>query len=128
MNALLHLPVAAAPAGFPWLNLFYVLAGITALLLAIAGLGRWLAATHPEPVVRPRSRPAPAVAPAGGAAAELTPEVAAAIAAAVHATLGASASIHSVVLQTTPPVSVENLMLTWSLEGRRQIYTSHKVR
>jgi hypothetical protein len=50
------------------------------------------------------------------------------IAAAVHAALGASAKVTSVTLQPEQPVSVENLMLTWSLEGRRQIYTSHKVR
>ena len=52
----------------------------------------------------------------------------AALAAAVHVVLGPSAIITSATLQPEKPLSVENLMLAWSLEGRRQIYTSHKVR
>ena len=56
---------------------------------------------------------------------DLTPEIAAVIAAAVHVTLGAAARVTSVSLQ---PVSIENAPLIWSLEGRRQIYTSHRVR
>jgi hypothetical protein len=55
----------------------------------------------------------------------LTPEIAAVIAAAVHVTLGASARVTSVSLQS---VSIESPPLIWSLEGRRQIYTSHRVR
>lgn len=113
----------AVTAAFPWLNLGLVLAAIALLLFAVAGLGRYLAATHPDPVDRAHPRPATA-RPAAGP----TPEIAAAIAAAVQVTLGASARVTSVVLQPPQPVSVENLMLTWSLEGRRQIYTSHKVR
>ena len=122
MPTILHLPLAAT-VSFPWMNLVWILVGITLLLFAVAGVGRWLAATHPDP--EPRVRPA-SVAPV--APADLAPEIAAAIAAAVHVTLGDSATVTSVSLQTDQPVSVENLMLTWSLEGRRQIYTSHKVR
>jgi len=122
MATMLNIPLAAT-ASFPWLNLVWVLLGITVLLFAVAGAGRWLAATHPEPVARVRTgsgSPAVADTPA--------PEIEAAIAAAVYASLGASASITSVTLHPNQPQSVENLMLTWSLEGRRQIYTSHKVR
>lgn len=119
MQNILHLPLAATPA-FPWMNLLWVLVGIAILMFAVAGVGLWLAATHPDPEPRVRPAPGPAVA-----ATDLAPEVAAAIAAAVHVTFGASAQVTSVSLQ---PASVENLMLTWSLEGRRQIYTSHKVR
>ena len=122
MQNMLHLPLAATVA-FPWMNLVWVLVGITVLLFAIAGVGRWLAATHPDP--EPRVRP---VSGAPIPTTDLAPEIAAAIAAAVHVTLGASATVTSVTLQPAQPVSVENLMLTWSLEGRRQIYTSHKVR
>ncbi|AOS44868.1 hypothetical protein Verru16b_01937 [Lacunisphaera limnophila] len=118
MSGFLHLPLAET-AGFPWLNLIWVLVSITVLMFAVAGLGRWLAATHPDPV--PRVRPKPVVV----AEPELTPEIQAAIAAAVYVTLGASARVTSVVLQ---PASGDNVMLPWSLEGRRQIYTSHKVR
>ncbi|HEY8993930.1 MAG TPA: hypothetical protein VIM71_04670 [Lacunisphaera sp.] len=116
------MPIAAATA-FPWLNLVWVMVAIAALLFAVAGIGRWLAATHPDPVVP--VRPAAEVSSPNP---DVTPEIEAAIAAAVHVVLGASAAVTSVSLQPAQPVSVENLMLTWSLEGRRQIYTSHKVR
>ena len=52
--------------------------------------------------------------------AEIAPEIFAAIVAAVHLTLGASASVTSITFQSE--------QLIWSLEGRRQIYSSHKVR
>lgn len=122
MQTILHLPLAVT-AAFPWMNLIWVLVGITVFLFAVAGVGRWLAATHPDP--EPRVRPTVGTAVA---VTDLSPEIAAAIAAAVHVTFGASATVTSVSLQPAQPVSVENLMLTWSLEGRRQIYTSHKVR
>lgn len=122
MPCFLHMPLAAT-AAFPWLNLVWVLIAIAALLFAVAVAGRWLAATHPDPVTR--VRPAPDISQP---VTDLAPEIEAAIAAAVHVTLGASATVTSVTLQPAQPVSVENLMLTWSLEGRRQIYTSHKVR
>lgn len=122
MPTLLHLPLAAA-ASFPWMNLVWILVGITVFLFAVAGVGRWLAATHPDPEPRVRAASGSPISTA-----DLSPEIAAAIAAAVHVTLGASAIVTSVSLQPAQPVSVEHLMLTWSLEGRRQIYTSHKVR
>lgn len=108
---------------FPWLNLLWVLVGITVLLFAVAGVGRWLAATHPDAPAKPVP---PAAAPA--AVPGLEEEITTAIAAAVYVTLGASAKVTSVTAEPPPAVSVENLMLTWSLEGRRQIYTSHQVR
>lgn len=110
------------------MNLVWILLGIAALMFAVAGLGRWLAATHPDPVARVRSTPASPAGASVESASGLTPEIQAVIAAAVHVALGESAKVTAVVLQPAQPVSVENLMLTWSLEGRRQIYTSHKVR
>ncbi len=58
---------------------------------------------------------------------ELAPEIAAAIAAAVHFTLGSAAKVTSVTLQAEP-VRVDAPSAIWSLEGRRQIYSSHRVR
>lgn len=108
---------------FPWLNLLWVLVGITVLLFAVAGVGRWLAATHPDTPAKPVAPAAiPVVAPG------LAEEITTAIAAAVYVTLGASAKVTSVTPVPPQAVSVENLMLTWSLEGRRQIYSSHQVR
>jgi len=123
MTTVLTLPLAAT-VGFPWGNLVWVIVGITAFLFAVAGVGRWLAATHPDAV------PRPAPVRSGGTVSSpgVSPEVTAVIAAAVHEALGASAQVTSVALKPEPSVSVDNLMLTWSLEGRRQIYTSHKVR
>ncbi|MFT3828348.1 MAG: hypothetical protein QM691_01450 [Opitutaceae bacterium] len=50
----------------------------------------------------------------------LAPEVLAVIAAAVHESLGTEFRIVS--------ISVEGQSTTWSMEGRRQIFGSHKVR
>ncbi|MFO1448716.1 MAG: hypothetical protein U1F61_11220 [Opitutaceae bacterium] len=107
--------------GAHWSNLFWVLLGVAVLMLMVRGLGEWLARGHP--VERRLGEEAvPAVE------AVLTPEVMAVIATAVHATLGAKARVAGVTLATPSAPSVESLMLAWSLEGRRQIYSSHKVR
>ena len=98
-----------------------VLGLIALLMLAVALVGRWLAATHPD---------APHKAPGLASVAEpqeLSPETLAIIASAVNAVVGPQAQVTAVTL-VTPPPSVEALMLQWSLEGRRQIYSSHKVR
>lgn len=107
--------------GNVWLALLAVLAGIAIFLALIALLGRWLAATHPEP---PPRLVAKAVV---NESALLRPELVAVIAASVAATLGRRARVAAVQLASHPP-SVEALMQQWSLEGRRQIYGSHKVR
>jgi hypothetical protein len=56
-----------------------------------------------------------------------SPELFAVIAGAVYATLGSQARVASVqvspVTAVAPPPTVP-----WSLEGRRQIYASHRVR
>lgn len=62
--------------------------------------------------------PAPAPRPDSGA---ITPQVVAAIAAAVHATLGGR---HRIVSVTAQPLDT----FAWSLEGRRTVLHSHKVR
>ncbi len=94
--------------------------GLIALLLAVVALvGRWLAATHPDVVPR-------GVAPADPA--EISPETLAIIAAAINVTIGPRAEVKAIELVPAPTPSVEALMAQWSLEGRRQIYTSHKVR
>lgn len=113
--------LAAAPARFEplfgsqWLALLAVLAGIAVFMIAVAALGRWLASTHPEepPQPAPVAPPAPSV------------EIFAAIAAAVAVTCGKRARIASVRPAT---VAVDPGHLQWGAEGRRQIYSSHKVR
>lgn len=111
--------------GNPWLALLAMLGLVAVFLFAVAGLGRWLAATHPDgPAVR---KPAPALLPSS-AATDLTPDTLAVIAASVAATFGTKARIAAVELAKPQGPSVEALMVQWSLEGRRQIYSSHKVR
>jgi hypothetical protein len=106
-------PVKFEPLfGNQWLALLAILAGIAVFMIAIAAFGRWLAAGHPEEPVEP-APVAPSV------------EVFAAIAAAVAVTYGSRARISSV---QPASVSVTSGHLQWSAEGRRQIYSSHKVR
>jgi hypothetical protein len=57
-----------------------------------------------------------------------SPEIFAVIAAAVTATLGSKTRVASVRLAPESPSSIDIYMVQWSLEGRRQIYASHKIR
>jgi hypothetical protein len=112
--------------GNQWLALFAILGCVALLMVVVAAVGRWLAATHPDAP----PRPAVSSAPASSAAAPVAPsgpsdEVLAIIAACVAVTFGNRARITSI--KTGGP-SVEMLMQQWSLEGRRQIYSSHQVR
>lgn len=106
--------------GSMWLAGLLVCAEVIVLLAAVALVGRWLAATHPDPVVPPAASPVSET--------ELPPETMAVIACAVRVAFGSQAQVASVSLASPHAPSVEALMLQWSLEGRRQIYTSHKVR
>jgi hypothetical protein len=109
--------------GNQWLALAAILAGIAVFMLAVAGIGRWLAATHPEPAALPAAITAPA---AGGDAP--TPELLAVIAAAVAVTAGPRSRITAVVPVKPATPNLEMLMQQWSVEGRRQIYSSHQIR
>jgi hypothetical protein len=139
------LPLAAADPfvvgrplfGHAGLALLAVLGGVAGLLLVVALVGRWLAATHPSPppravvvadVVAPRpvARHTPEVL--AGVASEAVPVILAVVA----QMFGARARVASIRPTTTPPPaaipSTEALFQQWSYEGRRQIYSSHKVR
>lgn len=104
--------------GNQWLALLAILGGVAVLMAAVAGVGRWLAATHPDAPSKPAAAPA-------SAASEPSDETMAIIAACVAVTFGNRVRITSV--RPGGP-SVEMLMQQWSLEGRRQIYSSHQVR
>ncbi|MBI5690872.1 MAG: hypothetical protein HZC55_12355 [Verrucomicrobia bacterium] len=120
MNSVFLATVGQPLFGSIWLALLAVLGLVALLLLAVALAGRWLAATHPDsPKV---AAPEPILAPG------ISPETLAIIASAVNVTVGPNARVRAVEVVPTPAPSVEALMLQWSLEGRRQIYTSHKVR
>lgn len=131
MSLILLTPLAqAAPTvvesgrplfGSVWLALLAICAGIAVFIMLVALLGRWLAATHPEPPPRPAHAPVPVSA---------SPEITTAIiAASITAALGEKAQVTGVKLVASPAIpTVEMLMQQWSMEGRRQIYSSHKVR
>ncbi|MEO6006364.1 MAG: hypothetical protein ABIZ04_00740 [Opitutus sp.] len=107
--------------GNQWLALLAILAGIGVFMFIVRQVGFWLAATHPV------SAPAQsAAAHASSATAFPDAQTLAIIAAAVATTLGARAKITAI--RPAQPPSVETLMQQWSLEGRRQIYSSHQIR
>jgi len=124
-----------------WLALFVIMGSITAFLLAIATVGKWLAATHPAEPKSTATEPAPVLptaliatpapvkvsAPAATQASSETPaEIFAIIAAAVAVTLGAKARIAAI--NPVPAEGTIEHLRQWSLEGRRQIYSSHNLR
>ena len=120
-------PLFLAAVGRPlfgsfWLALLLVLGFVALLMAAVALAGRWLAATHSD---LPRS-PTPAAVAADSV--EIDTETLAILAGAVNEVAGPQARLVSVTHVPVSPPSVEAMMAQWSLEGRRQIYSSHKVR
>lgn len=120
-------PLFLAAVGRPlfgsfWLALLLVAGLVVLLMAAVALAGRWLAATHAD---APR-----AATPVTDLAELLTlkPETLAILAGAVNEVAGPQARLVSITHVPVSPPSVEALMAQWSLEGRRQIYSSHKVR
>jgi hypothetical protein len=144
MISALHLPLAATQPlfGSIWLALLAVAGGITALLAGVAGLGRWLAATHPEPLLKvvaasvslttPAATQPPRITHAAPTVhGEVSAEIVPVIVAAVADLLGPTAHVTSIRFPCPTTIvtpSLEALMQQWSHEGRRQIYSSHKVR
>ena len=116
--------------GNAWLALLACMGGIAAFMFAVAAVGRWLAATHTSaPSTSAGLSASPIAAPASAGATEISrPEILAIIAAAVRVTYGASARISKIVPVKPAAPNVETLMQQWSMEGRRQIYSSHQIR
>lgn len=106
--------------GNQWVALLVILVGVAVFIAAVAAVGRWLAATHPDEPAKPAA--APSGATPRPAAAGAPPEIFAVIAASVVATFGSRSRVSSV---TLVPATTQG---QWSLEGRRQIYSSHQVR
>lgn len=129
MHLSITLPLAAATGkpevlfGNQWLALGAILGGITVFILLVAAVGRWLAATHPD---APAPTPAPVAAAPAPAEEGISPQVFAAIAGAVYATLGKSARV--VAANVAVEAELEDARHLWAAEGRRQIYSSHRLR
>ncbi|MDF9826227.1 hypothetical protein M2103_002048 [Ereboglobus sp. PH5-5] len=136
-NTLILLAQTAAPEdavlfGNKWIALAVILSGVAIFIALIALFGRILAATHPDEKKTAGAKaksaaPAPLVVEVPNASTDTpSPQILAVIAAAVATVFGPRARIAGV--QTAKPPTVEALMQMWSLEGRRQIYTSHNPR
>lgn len=130
-----------------WGVVGWVLVGTIVLIFVVAAVGRAIAAAFPpsaEHVSNFRkpaaSAPAPAVVPAPSAApaaapvaatspaGEISPEIMAVIAASVAVVLrGRRFSITGVSSVPQKAPDIEQLMSLWSLEGRRQVYSSHTL-
>lgn len=105
----------------PWLSLGVFLLGLAAMISVLSGLLRrssTAVVVLPAPTV---AAPAPALV----AAEELPGETLAIIAACVAVCCGKSARITSV---SAVASTGEMLIQTWSLEGRRQVFSSHQFR
>lgn len=130
-----------------WGVVGWILVGLVALVVVVAAVGRAIAAAFPPnpehmssfrkpvapaPVAVVPVAPAPApVAPAAPApvSGSIPPEVMAVIAASVAVVLrGKRYAITGVepAVQKNP-ADIERLMSLWSLEGRRQVYSSHSL-
>ena len=115
----------ADAGGHPGADQPWLLAGIVGLGLAVVLVWRWRVVQRET---APPTQPDPGFPAEPVSVAGLAPDIVAAIAAAVHETLGDGARMTSVTQQTEPAVAMETPTLIWSLEGRREIYTSHRVR
>jgi hypothetical protein len=113
----------------PWLTLLVVLAGIAVLMLMIRGLGFFLAKQHPGPAPKPAASLSPAPPGRETPGYGLDPQRVAVIAAAISTVIPQPFGILRITsLPEKQDYSVEALMQIWSMEGRRQIYDSHKIR
>jgi hypothetical protein len=113
----------------PWLTLLVVLAGIAVLMLIIRGLGLFLAKQHPVPTPKPAPpiSPPPPVRETPGY--DLDPHMVAVIAAVISTVISQPfRTLRITPMPEKQDYSVEALMQIWSMEGRRQIYDSHKIR
>ncbi len=130
MSLLSSLPLAATSEWTTWVAVLGGLAGFASLLITLArGRGTPAAVPAPTPPPAPVApariqapAPPPVPAPAVAAPAAIPDEIMALIAAAVAVTVGPNARVASVV-----PTPLDQQQ-QWSIEGRRQIYSSHQIR
>lgn len=106
---------------FQTVGVVIVMGSLGLLALAVVVIGRGLRLAEPK-TVPGGDRAADAVLPVPPAGEGIPPEIRAVIAAAVVATLDGSYRV--VEIKTSTDVRLQ----AWSLEGRRQIFSSHRVR
>jgi len=102
---------------------FLAVFGVAVLIIAVVS---WLRRNHPDPDLEDSAKPATVAHAQAVDDGRPSPEIIAVIAAAVATTLGERARLASVHLVAS--AGSDHNHVPWALEGRRQIYTSHKVR
>lgn len=125
-----HLPLANITA--EGIVIALLAGGLAYCFLAIADLRRRLEAIANKPAAAPApatpaplAAAAPAVSPTPASASPasgISPEVLSVIAAVVHRTLGSRYRLVSVAPAVVP------VSAAWSVEGRREIFSSHQLR
>lgn len=124
-----------------WSAIGWVILGTIVFIILVAALGRGIAAAFPpkpehmSSFKKPTTKSAPvapartpASIPALRAASDISPEIMAVIAASVATVLqGQKYKVHNVRLAAMKTPNIEHLMTEWSMEGRRQVYSSHQI-
>lgn len=124
-----------------WSAIGWVILGTVAFIVLVAAIGRGIAAAFPpkpehmSSFKKPAAKSAPATPsrapasiPALRAASDISPEIMAVIAASVATILqGQKYKVHNVRLAAMKTPNIEHLMTEWSMEGRRQVYSSHQI-
>lgn len=113
--------------GYQTVGVLIVMGALSVLAVVLAILGRLFinagakAAAAKAAAAQASAAQSPPVAVSAGSSAAPTPEMRAAIVAAVYCTVGS----HARVLDIQP---AHPELAAWSMEGRRQIFLSHRVR
>lgn len=124
-----------------WSVIGWVVLGTILFLIVVAALGRGIAAAFPpkpehvssfkKPTAKSSAtavRSVPAPIPAMRAESDIPPEILAVIAASIATVLkGQKYTVHGVRLTAMKAPNIEHLMTEWSMEGRRQVYSSHQI-
>jgi len=116
-------PEVSAGLGIDWSVLGIVLLGVTALMLLIRGVGNWAAKSISDPVAKTKvGTPRAGRSSATQEEPEVGPELIAVLTAAATAALGSPVRLTSI------SVGKMAAQRSWSVEGRREIYMSHRIR
>lgn len=124
-----------------WSVIGWVVLGTILFLIVVAALGRGIATAFPpkpehmssfkKPTAKASAtgaHAAPAPIPAMRAESDIPPEILAVVAASVATALkGQKYTVHGVRLTAMKAPNIERLMTEWSMEGRRQVYSSHQI-
>lgn len=114
-----YLCAATNDFGIDWSVLAVVLLGVTALMFVIRGIGLMAAKSLPEPGAKAAT---PKAVQAASSNDEVTPELVAVLTAAAMSTLGRPVRILEI---SAGKMAAQR---SWSQEGRREIYLSHRIR